>query len=102
MVKTQKTQPHVFIMFLLYFVFFSEDFNFVLCCRRIIWLGDLNYRIALNYAEARKLLEDNNWDALFEKDQVLPTSFHSVVTHVKLKAFHKNSVVCNNVNRKSQ
>ncbi|KAF3330646.1 type I inositol 1,4,5-trisphosphate 5-phosphatase CVP2 [Carex littledalei] len=37
---------------------------------RIIWLGDLNYRIALNYAEARKLLEDNNWDALFEKDQL--------------------------------
>ncbi|KAJ4730881.1 Type I inositol polyphosphate 5-phosphatase 5 [Rhynchospora pubera] len=25
---------------------------------RIIWLGDLNYRIALSYAEARKLLEE--------------------------------------------
>ncbi|KAJ1686709.1 hypothetical protein LUZ63_018099 [Rhynchospora breviuscula] len=37
---------------------------------RIIWLGDLNYRIALSYAEARKLLEENNWDALFEKDQL--------------------------------
>ncbi|KAJ3669011.1 hypothetical protein LUZ60_010961 [Juncus effusus] len=37
---------------------------------RIIWLGDLNYRIALGYADARKLLDENNWDALFEKDQL--------------------------------
>nr|XP_019705999.1 type I inositol polyphosphate 5-phosphatase 10 [Elaeis guineensis] len=37
---------------------------------RVIWLGDLNYRIALSYSETRKLLEDNNWDALLEKDQL--------------------------------
>ncbi|KAF9611988.1 hypothetical protein IFM89_037271 [Coptis chinensis] len=37
---------------------------------RIIWLGDLNYRIALNYSETRKLLQDNDWDALLEKDQL--------------------------------
>ncbi|XP_058079165.1 type I inositol polyphosphate 5-phosphatase 10-like isoform X2 [Magnolia sinica] len=37
---------------------------------RIIWLGDLNYRIALSYSETRKLLEDNDWDALLEKDQL--------------------------------
>ncbi|KAH7654607.1 Inositol-polyphosphate 5-phosphatase protein, partial [Dioscorea alata] len=37
---------------------------------RIIWLGDLNYRIALSYSETKKLLLDNNWDALFEKDQL--------------------------------
>ncbi|XP_020255406.1 type I inositol polyphosphate 5-phosphatase 10 isoform X2 [Asparagus officinalis] len=37
---------------------------------RIIWLGDLNYRISLSYSETRNLLEDNNWDALFEKDQL--------------------------------
>ncbi|KAM0950857.1 putative endonuclease/exonuclease/phosphatase [Dioscorea sansibarensis] len=36
---------------------------------RIIWLGDLNYRIALGYSETKKLLLDNNWDALLEKDQ---------------------------------
>ncbi|URD81638.1 IPPc [Musa troglodytarum] len=36
---------------------------------RIIWLGDLNYRIALSYTETKKLLEENDWDALFEKDQ---------------------------------
>ncbi|KAF5201098.1 Type i inositol polyphosphate 5-phosphatase protein [Thalictrum thalictroides] len=37
---------------------------------RIIWLGDLNYRIALTYSETRKLLEENDWDALLEKDQL--------------------------------
>ncbi|XP_040991658.1 type I inositol polyphosphate 5-phosphatase 10-like isoform X1 [Juglans microcarpa x Juglans regia] len=37
---------------------------------RIIWLGDLNYRIALSYSDARKLLEENAWDALLDKDQL--------------------------------
>ncbi|KAJ8756342.1 hypothetical protein K2173_025154 [Erythroxylum novogranatense] len=37
---------------------------------RIIWLGDLNYRIALSYSETRKLLEQQDWDALFDKDQL--------------------------------
>ncbi|KAF4370560.1 hypothetical protein F8388_020146 [Cannabis sativa] len=36
---------------------------------RIIWLGDLNYRVSLSYDEARVLLEDNDWDRLLEKDQ---------------------------------
>lgn len=39
---------------------------------RVIWLGDLNYRIALSYHETKKLLEQNDWDALLSKDQVLP------------------------------
>jgi hypothetical protein len=37
---------------------------------KVIWLGDLNYRIALSYADTKKLLMENDWDALFEKDQV--------------------------------
>ncbi|KAL8114907.1 type I inositol polyphosphate 5-phosphatase 10-like isoform X1 [Apium graveolens] len=37
---------------------------------RVIWLGDLNYRIALSYSDTRKLLEGNNWDALLGKDQL--------------------------------
>ncbi|KAK9265805.1 hypothetical protein L1049_003411 [Liquidambar formosana] len=37
---------------------------------RVIWLGDLNYRIALSYSDTRKLLEENDWDALFDKDQL--------------------------------
>lgn len=37
---------------------------------RVIWLGDLNYRIALSYSEAKKLVEANDWGTLFEKDQL--------------------------------
>lgn len=37
---------------------------------RIIWLGDLNYRVSLSYEETRILLEDNDWDRLLEKDQL--------------------------------
>ncbi|KAF3434316.1 hypothetical protein FNV43_RR25419 [Rhamnella rubrinervis] len=37
---------------------------------RVIWLGDLNYRIALSYSDTRKLLEAHNWDALLNKDQL--------------------------------
>ena len=37
---------------------------------RIIWLGDLNYRIALSYRSAKALVEMRNWKALLEKDQV--------------------------------
>jgi len=36
----------------------------------VIWLGDLNYRIALSYSEAKKLVEASDWGTLFEKDQV--------------------------------
>lgn len=38
---------------------------------KMIWLGDLNYRVSLSYEETRTLLEENDWDALLEKDQVL-------------------------------
>ena len=37
---------------------------------RIIWLGDLNYRIALSYRSVKALVEMRNWKALLEKDQV--------------------------------
>ncbi|CAA0829104.1 Type I inositol 1-4-5-trisphosphate 5-phosphatase CVP2 [Striga hermonthica] len=37
---------------------------------RIIWLGDLNYRIALPYRLAKALVEMQNWRALLEKDQL--------------------------------
>ena len=37
---------------------------------RIIWLGDLNYRIALSYRSAKALVEMRNWKALLENDQV--------------------------------
>nr|XP_043636407.1 type I inositol polyphosphate 5-phosphatase 4-like [Erigeron canadensis] len=37
---------------------------------RIIWLGDLNYRIALTYRSAKALVERRNWRALLENDQL--------------------------------
>ncbi|KMZ62626.1 Inositol-1, 4, 5-trisphosphate 5-Phosphatase-like protein [Zostera marina] len=37
---------------------------------RVIWLGDLNYRISLSYNETRNFLQDNNWSSLLEKDQL--------------------------------
>ncbi|XP_054780517.1 type I inositol polyphosphate 5-phosphatase 4 [Prosopis cineraria] len=37
---------------------------------RIIWLGDLNYRIALSYRAAKALVEMRKWKALLENDQL--------------------------------
>ncbi|KAK1387846.1 type IV inositol polyphosphate 5-phosphatase 7-like [Heracleum sosnowskyi] len=37
---------------------------------RIIWVGDLNYRIALSYRSAKALVEMQNWRALLENDQL--------------------------------
>ncbi|KAI4352774.1 hypothetical protein L6164_006994 [Bauhinia variegata] len=37
---------------------------------RIIWLGDLNYRINLSYEEARHLISKKQWSKLVEKDQL--------------------------------
>ncbi|CAI0472590.1 unnamed protein product, partial [Linum tenue] len=36
----------------------------------IVWLGDLNYRLATTHVETCELLERNDWEALLEKDQV--------------------------------
>ncbi|XP_059063219.1 type IV inositol polyphosphate 5-phosphatase 7-like [Cryptomeria japonica] len=38
---------------------------------RVIWLGDLNYRLALQHADTKKLVEKNDWEALLHKDQLL-------------------------------
>lgn len=37
---------------------------------RIIWLGDLNYRINLSYDETRKLISQKDWAKLVVKDQL--------------------------------
>ncbi|KAL9239687.1 hypothetical protein vseg_013986 [Gypsophila vaccaria] len=37
---------------------------------RVIWLGDLNYRIALSYRCAKALVEMRNWKTLLENDQL--------------------------------
>ncbi|OVA05419.1 Inositol polyphosphate-related phosphatase [Macleaya cordata] len=47
---------------------------------RVIWLGDLNYRIALTYRSAKALVEMHNWRALLENDQAryLPLSLQFI------------------------
>ncbi|KAM7496001.1 hypothetical protein LguiA_020415 [Lonicera macranthoides] len=42
---------------------------------RIIWLGDLNYRIALSFRSAKALVEMRNWRALLENDQACCYNF---------------------------
>ncbi|XVE76323.1 hypothetical protein DITRI_Ditri12bG0162800 [Diplodiscus trichospermus] len=37
---------------------------------KIIWLGDLNYRLAAGCADTHELLKRNDWQALLEKDQL--------------------------------
>ncbi|KAL5712544.1 phosphoinositide 5-phosphatase [Ranunculus cassubicifolius] len=37
---------------------------------RVIWLGDLNYRIALSYRAAKALVEMHNWRQLLQNDQL--------------------------------
>ncbi|KAJ4701015.1 putative Type I inositol polyphosphate 5-phosphatase [Melia azedarach] len=38
---------------------------------RIIWLGDLNYRINLSYEKTRELISKRQWSKLAERDQLL-------------------------------
>ncbi|XP_027095043.1 type IV inositol polyphosphate 5-phosphatase 3 isoform X1 [Coffea arabica] len=38
---------------------------------RIIWLGDLNYRINLSYETTRQLISKKNWSNLRESDQLI-------------------------------
>lgn len=38
---------------------------------RIIWFGDLNYRLNLSYEKARKLISKKEWSKLIESDQLV-------------------------------
>ncbi|KAL6527224.1 Inositol polyphosphate phosphatase, catalytic domain ues [Orobanche gracilis] len=38
---------------------------------RIIWLGDLNYRINLSYERTRELISEKDWSKLVEQDQLI-------------------------------
>ncbi|XP_021737629.1 type IV inositol polyphosphate 5-phosphatase 3-like isoform X1 [Chenopodium quinoa] len=38
---------------------------------RIIWLGDLNYRISISYDDTRKLISEKEWSKLVECDQLV-------------------------------
>ena len=52
----------------LIYAMFKTAFSLVFS--RVIWLGDLNYRLALSPSVTRSLLAREDWDALLEKDQV--------------------------------
>jgi hypothetical protein len=41
---------------------------------RIIWLGDLNYRVAASDLDTWKAVNQGDWDGLFQKDQVCELS----------------------------
>lgn len=38
---------------------------------KIIWLGDLNYRISMSYEQTRELIRNKEWSKLVEKDQLV-------------------------------
>ncbi|URE05176.1 inositol-1,4,5-trisphosphate 5-phosphatase' [Musa troglodytarum] len=38
---------------------------------KIIWLGDLNYRLASANSDTHQLLQKNDWESLLQKDQLL-------------------------------
>lgn len=38
---------------------------------KVIWLGDLNYRIYLPEATTRSLVRNEDWSILLEHDQVI-------------------------------
>ncbi|KAJ8448992.1 LOW QUALITY PROTEIN: hypothetical protein Cgig2_004047 [Carnegiea gigantea] len=55
---------------------------------RVIWLGDLNYRIALSYRSAKALVEMRNWKALLENDQAfLLLVFELIILTLKHESF---------------
>lgn len=56
------------------FDFYLSNFTlFSPLCRRIIWLGDLNYRLNLSYEKTRDLISKKEWSKLLEHDQVIIT-----------------------------
>lgn len=50
--------------------YLSNSTLFSPLCRRIIWLGDLNYRLSLSYEKTRDLISKREWSKLLEHDQV--------------------------------
>lgn len=64
---------------------------------QIIWLGDLNYRVALSYDETRVFLEDNDWDSLLQKDQVGKRLFKFIIQiNIYLKKAYNIIILCIN------
>jgi hypothetical protein len=52
----------------------SSTFLSKLYSSRIIWLGDLNYRVAASDLDTWKAVNQGDWDGLLQKDQVCELS----------------------------
>lgn len=50
-------------------VSFTNRYIILLCYSKVIWLGDLNYRLRAN-SDVHEQLRNHDWEALLEKDQV--------------------------------
>ena len=105
---------------MIFFIFFLFSHSYIVLCMfnvwfllllsnfsRVIWLGDLNYRVALTYEETRVLLENNDWDTLLEKDQVCtlicpPQAFQYSLCHwnITFMTFFLEATSRKNFNKK--
>ncbi|KAB5568456.1 hypothetical protein DKX38_002249 [Salix brachista] len=54
-----------------YMKMMEHNTNLYHLCRRIIWLGDLNYRINLSYNKTLELISKKEWSKLVEGDQLV-------------------------------
>lgn len=62
--------PSLLVIYLQLSRNFQElNLHWFIWCSRIIWLGDLNYRIALSYRGAKALVEMHDWKTLLKNDQ---------------------------------
>ncbi|XP_039136522.1 LOW QUALITY PROTEIN: type I inositol polyphosphate 5-phosphatase 8-like [Dioscorea cayenensis subsp. rotundata] len=48
----------------------SQSPDTILEHNKVIWLGDLNYRLTTSLNDTHELLQKNDWQALLEKDQL--------------------------------
>jgi len=44
-------------------------------CSRVVWLGDLNYRIDMSHSATQSLIKKREWETLLNHDQVRFISF---------------------------
>lgn len=59
-----------FICFNVFNVWSWSYLGTLLSFSKVIWLGDLNYRLAAGSGDTHELLNNHDWQALLEKDQV--------------------------------
>lgn len=76
-----------------YVYLLTLDSSFCLPYSRVIWLGDLNYRIYLPMATTRSLVKDKEWSILLENDQVMEMRIQFKIIKNKLLSHHNILIV---------